>query len=475
MRRLSSTLLLLALAAAGCPSREVARIDLNQQKQEYKDIPVSVNRDIDILFVIDNSGSMGEEQSSLTTNFPKFINVLESIEGGLPNVHIGVVSSNVGVGGYNVPGCTGDGDDGKLQNSPRVSGCTPPSGAFISDVEIPNCTNPDPTQCRQRNYTGDLAQTFRCIAQLGTSGCGLEQHLEAMRRALDPTYAGTRTTNAGFLRPDAYLAVIFIQDEDDCSARDPAVFNPDPTQDNISSMLGPLGSFRCTEFGVKCDGRNISRTAATYQSCEPRSDSYLYGVDYYVQFVRSLKPDPTKLIFAGIMGNPTPFEVGLDEDGNPELLPSCGEDRNQPAAPAVRMKAFLDQFPNRNTFTSICNEDLSDALVLIAELLKKVIGNPCLEANIDVTDIQPNTPGTQIDCQVSDVRYPETDMEEQKVIPRCDQSGSAPTIPAGATACWYVEPDTTNCTSTSHNLALVIKRTSDPPEGTHVIARCKSG
>ena len=86
----------------------------------------------DILFVIDNSNSMGEEQTSLSTNFPNFINVLEGIEGGLPNVHLGVVSSNVGAGGQPISACTDDGDNGRLQGAPRIAGCTPPTGTCPS-------------------------------------------------------------------------------------------------------------------------------------------------------------------------------------------------------------------------------------------------------------------------------------------------------------------------------------------------------
>ena len=119
MRRLTSVLglgvaVMATALSAGCPNRDVSAIDPNQQKEEKKLIPVGSNRDIDILFVIDNSGSMAQEQAALATNFPLFMAVLNGIQGGLPNVHIGVVSSNVGVGGYNIPGCIGQGDNGAL-------------------------------------------------------------------------------------------------------------------------------------------------------------------------------------------------------------------------------------------------------------------------------------------------------------------------------------------------------------------------
>jgi signal transduction histidine kinase len=62
----------------------------------------TVNRDLDILFVIDNSSSMQAERTSLTHNFQRFINTLEHIDGGLPSVHIGVVSTDLGAGPCNL-------------------------------------------------------------------------------------------------------------------------------------------------------------------------------------------------------------------------------------------------------------------------------------------------------------------------------------------------------------------------------------
>src|ERR1051325_8577103 len=88
---------LLGLAAlAGCPDRTISEVVPQQGRVEYKDIPVTVNRDLDILFVIDDSPSMADKQMNLKTNFPSFINVLNTIQGGLPNVHIGVTTSDLG-------------------------------------------------------------------------------------------------------------------------------------------------------------------------------------------------------------------------------------------------------------------------------------------------------------------------------------------------------------------------------------------
>jgi hypothetical protein len=486
MRRFTSALgLCSALAAtiltAGCPNREVTEVNPNQQKEEKKLIPVGANRDIDILFVIDNSQSMEQEQAALQAQFPLFMSVLRNIEGGLPNVHIGVVSSNVGVGGYSIGGCGAQGDNGELQNVAR-GGCSPPTGKFISDVSANNQNMPDQ---RIQNYSGTLEDTFACIAALGTGGCGFEQHLESMKRALNP---GEQPANAGFIRDGAYLAVIIIADEDDCSAGNSMVF--DPSDVSLTGMFGPLTSFRCTEFGITCDEGNLSRTAASYTNCVPRTDvPYMRNPQDYVDFLKGLKADPNLIIVAGIIGNADPVRVQI-KDNNPELDASCSS-ANGNAAPAVRLKYFLDQFPNHNTLTSICNDDLSGALEQIAQALARVIGNPCLEGNIPDTDINPNEPGIQLECSVADVQYPGTEQEIGKTIRRCDiteteacivpsTAGADPYTPpcpkAGqALPCWWTrKADSCDPDTSPSQLQLLVERAAgqDPPAGTYVVAGC---
>src|SRR5262249_61835581 len=104
-------------------------------------------------------------------------------------------------------------------------------------------------------FSVTIAQVYFCTADLGASGVGFEQPLEAVRAPLgDPMgdtahHIPSRTPpagNAGFLRDNAFLAVIFITNEDDSSATpDSAMF--DPNQNSNSDPLGPLASFRCTE------------------------------------------------------------------------------------------------------------------------------------------------------------------------------------------------------------------------------------
>jgi hypothetical protein len=64
----------------------------------------------------------------------------------------------------------------------------------------------------------NMEQTFACAANVGTSGPGMEMPLHASEFALDDRVADG--TNAGFLREDALLAVVYLTDEDDCSRHD---------------------------------------------------------------------------------------------------------------------------------------------------------------------------------------------------------------------------------------------------------------
>jgi hypothetical protein len=330
----------------------------------------------DILFVIDDSPSMGEEQETLRRTFPAFVDVLRDIEGGLPDVHIAVVSSDVGIGDNASGGCAGDGDDGNFRlgvtdDCPSIASGT----SYLVDA-------PRPGGDRYRNYTGTLEDAFSCIADLGDRGCGFEHHLEAMRRSL--TKARDRTgPNAGFLRDDAHLAIIVIADEDDCSATAAgadALF--DPGQDSESSELGFFTSFRCWEYGVECNGddpapreMNPDGSPSLRRNCVPRDDSpYLARVGDYVAFVKGLKADPGRVVVAGIIGDPEPVRVqrrNIDDDPaiEMELAPSCETRGIGSAAPATRLAAFLEAFPDRSVQQTICPGDgnLAGALTRIAE------------------------------------------------------------------------------------------------------------
>ncbi len=158
--------------------------------------PDAANRcqKMDILFVIDNSGSMEEEQINLGDNFAGFIDVIDA--SGL-DWRVAVTTSGIDYTYYewtpigNIPTEQTGGDNGNM-----LQGC----GMTRRWIEK---TDPDP------------AGTFACIADVGTDGPSDEMPLAGLRMALDERMADG--SNGGWRRPDALLGVVILTDENDCS------------------------------------------------------------------------------------------------------------------------------------------------------------------------------------------------------------------------------------------------------------------
>src|SRR4051794_10446673 len=156
---------------------------------------------VDILFMVDNSSSMAPLQQQLAAGFDAFMTIIDGLPGGAPDLHIGVVSSDMGAGDDSIARCDGQGGDrGRLQYVARDS-CTQTN--LDADARfIALRTNPDGS--RTTNYGGaTLTQVFGCIARLGQVGCGFEQPFSSVRHALDPALAPP--DNLGFLRREAFL------------------------------------------------------------------------------------------------------------------------------------------------------------------------------------------------------------------------------------------------------------------------------
>lgn len=131
---------------------------------------------VDILFVVDDSHSMAEEQEALAAGFSAFISEIEATE---TDFHIGVITTSFD---YTDP------DRGKLVGDPAV------------------ITTEDAYEA-----------LFTQRVVVGTAGSDREKGLEAAAYALSPVMrAGA---NAGLVRDGAFLLVIFVSDEDDCSDR----------------------------------------------------------------------------------------------------------------------------------------------------------------------------------------------------------------------------------------------------------------
>jgi hypothetical protein len=164
------------LRGEGTPN--AAQTDVFQQLSDNK---------VDILWVVDDSGSMSEEQRSLATNIQWFTQYATQLNA---DWQMGVITSEVNdpVSGV-IWGCQGFNPIIRHTDANAVQ-------AFQCAA---NVTNP-PNGNRRPNPMGSDEQ---------------EAGLQAARIALDPPVRDMQ--NAGFMRPDARLAVIIVSDEEDQS------------------------------------------------------------------------------------------------------------------------------------------------------------------------------------------------------------------------------------------------------------------
>ena len=174
----------------------------------------------DILFVVDNSSTMTEEQPRLAAASRVIVDEAEAR--GI-DFHIGVTST--GMTPAPAGGCPGGADGGEAGRLVPVDGSRP----RVLDPATPDV----------RSVLAQNLQVGVCHE--------LEQGMEAMRRALgEPLRSGE---NAGFLRDDAKLAVIFVSDEDDHSGIAP--------EDYLAFLVGLKGeggarAYAIVDIGTGC-------------------------------------------------------------------------------------------------------------------------------------------------------------------------------------------------------------------------------
>lgn len=149
----------------GCTEHELHR---NEQEDEFFQ-----ERDdsVDILFVVDDSVSMRQEQELLAQGFFRFAERLQEED---LSFHLGVVTTDMD---------DANPDAGRLIGVPKV--LTDEDEGFL--------------------------ESFMERVQVGTEGSDKEQGIEAGVRAMQ------HPENEGFLREEATLAVIYVSDENDCS------------------------------------------------------------------------------------------------------------------------------------------------------------------------------------------------------------------------------------------------------------------
>jgi hypothetical protein len=435
-----------------------------------------INNKIDILFMVDNSSSMTEMQNKLYDQLPNFMAVLEGLQ-TKPDLHVAVVSSDMGAPGDATSsiGCTAKGDQGQFQSMPRgtCTDTTLQNGAtYIADDGSGN-----------KNYSGnDIGTVFQCIALLGDKGCGFEHQLASIDRALGADGGGPPSVNSDFLRADAYLGIVILTNEDDCSApSNTNLFSLNvggSNQQNIANALGPVANYRCNggpEGGHLCQDPGMGNTMIV-PPLNPPSDangnppilnltacqdnesggSGLIAVSQFVNDIKALKPDPDNQILVGAITAPaSPYGVAWVPEQNgqntqpgelwPQVMHSCGAaggDNVNPMAtmnptdgsfgdPGVRITQFASSFQD-SVVASICDASYASSMKAIATKLGQLITPPCITQKI-----QNDANGNPMCSVIENVEN--NNVFQRTAIPYCGSNGN--TAP-----CWTLTGGSGNCT-----------------------------
>jgi hypothetical protein len=345
----------LSSALAGCPNQELAPLTPCTVSGVSIEVPQTGVDKVDLLFMIDNSGSMAEEQKKLAAVLPDLVTVLATgqLNPNMPkerpdfppvkSLHIGVISSDLGVNlAPDIASCGGAsydptapdpantaaavqmmapnnvrlnkpfGDNGQLLTSTLVAQAgiwSRPFGTTFSTPVEP--TVPGDARCAQVQVnrfidftagTTNPEQTkleFSCIAKLGKNGCGLEQQLESAYKALAPSNVPFSRDSRGQGSGGGAVNNGFLRDD----AVLAVVFVTDEEDcsipDKSSELFNRTSSmFMPGDINTRCG--------------KPENQQFLLPTSRYVDGLRALKSEAfqDRIIVAGIVGIPLSVNLG---------------------------------------------------------------------------------------------------------------------------------------------------------------------
>jgi hypothetical protein len=266
---------------------------------------------------------------------------------------------------------------------------------------------------------------------VGVLGCGYEHQLASIARALDPA---ATPENAGFIRPDAHLAIVLVTDEDDCSA---------PPDTQLFSSGAPSGLI-CALAGHVCNGAPPPAALFTtpMNNCAAAEDGGLYPIRTLAERVRAAKPDPDRQItvlalYADASAHPQVEYRIIDSRDGFVYGSSCGTQLGDSNF-ALRLPKFVEAFGAAGSHYDLCVDDLAPTAARMGAALARRLTSACLPQPADV-------------CEVTAAGGP---------LPLCGTGDGRP--------CWRIAPQAL-CAS---GRQLLIEQAGALSAGTRVVARC---
>lgn len=249
--------LVISLLSISCQKSNDS-FSLLAEQSEFQQSSSYQVRKIDILWVIDNSGSMKSSQDNLISNFNSFIQRFQTLNYDFNMAFVATdafidLTDTTPTGSYKTTYCAGI---NKKCSAFRDGPGKVATAALHSGVPIIS------------KLTSNIAEVFNLNAAQGIQGFGDERAFQSFKVALQ------NPLNTGFRRSDAYLAVIIVSDEDDFShnAMTPALeslsnngYLTDSRIHSVTSYAQFLDEY--TESTASLKNYSVSAITITDQAC----------------------------------------------------------------------------------------------------------------------------------------------------------------------------------------------------------------
>lgn len=231
----------LAMTAVACDKGGGSFSILSSNSQFQQSVSFTP-RKLDVLFVVDNSGSMQTSQNNLANNFPAFID--KFLAKGY-DFRIAVTTTDAFYGDqFTANGCS-------ICNAGHTkfkSG----NGVFVIDRADYDLSQPGEEARLKSDFDGNV--------RVGTSGSGDERAFSSFKAAL------SSSLNVGFHRPDAFLAVVIVSDEEDFSQSQYAM-NESYSNVNIHSVASYKTYLDGFTGGTASEDYSVSAISISDMAC----------------------------------------------------------------------------------------------------------------------------------------------------------------------------------------------------------------
>ena len=375
---------------------------------------------IDLLFVIDNSITMGRQQLILSSSLPLLLERLQMLSDpdGLPlhpDVNIAFTSTDVGH-----PECTSQQPEGyePAQGQPQIVPCTERMSDFAMFPEA--CSSSCPVAVAPIDpfihFAGPNAPRPTCPAtrswkrcaasrRRATSAVATRRRSRRCCRPSIPARRGTSATNRSCVStPSSPSCSSQTKKTVPCAPPEGYAYFTDPAHNeyweinpDTATKTNPTSAV-CWNAGVNCGAPDAN---GVYADCQSIDNGVLHPVDRYLTYLRDelIETQNKEIVMLGILGVPhvsehndqvpwQPITGGVEElvyqeSQDPSIEfeygigPGCtSEDGTYQALPPVRIKEVCESLDKREEvrccIESICDSDYSDAMSCLTGILQTV-------------------------------------------------------------------------------------------------------